>query len=258
LGKTGFLSLKSCQALVVNRNLGDIMGNNHRFIVLVGLVAFLVCISGTAPAQAGASGSFTTIAFPNCDIVLSGGTVTVSSGTVQIRVTADLGKVLKDTSRPIGDGTLTQFTIPFVDFEKPKGNSISVRVAVDNNVIADLGGSYPSACLEFDPSKIPSYLRDGRANPQPGDRIAVWCNKDDGTLDVWGVDNESKGFRLAVFTGRELQLAGAKGITRTVRNYGAVSASIDSEGNVWVAWNGGPFGANGRDSFAKALTCLFS
>jgi hypothetical protein len=230
----------------------------NRTVVLAVCVAFLIWIIETAPANAGASGSFTTMAFPNCDIVLSGGTVTVSSGTVHIRVTGELGKVLKDTSRPIGDGTFTQFTIPFVDFEKPKGNSISVRVAVDNNVFADLGGSYPSACLEFDPSSIPSYLRDGRANPQPGDRIAVWCNKDDGTLDVWGVDNNSKGFRLAVFTSKELTLAGLKGVTRAVRNYGAVSASIDSQGNVWVAWNGGPFGANRRNSFAKALTCLFS
>jgi hypothetical protein len=33
---------------------------------------------------------------------------------------------------------------------------------------------------------------------------------------------------------------------------------MDQQGYIWVAWNGGAYGANGRDSFAKSLNCHFA
>jgi hypothetical protein len=221
--------------------------------VLVVLFAFY---TQPIPAAATASGSFSTIGFPGCDILLSGGTVNISAGNVHVVVKQGT-KVLEDDTRPIASAEIDQFTIHFVDFAKPTGTSLSVRVDVDGNVIADLAGEYPSACLTADLSKIPSYLRDGRVDPNPGDRLAIWCNKGQQIMDVWGVDNESRGWRLAIFTARELAAAGPGGVTKTTRGLGVVSASMDQQGYIWVAWNGGAFGANGRDSFAKSLNCHF-
>ncbi len=102
-----------------------------------------------------------------------------------------------------------------------------------------------------------ALMSDGRVDPAPGDRLAIWCNKDQQNMDVWGIDNESRGFRLAIFTARELTVAGLDGVTHSTRGFGAVSAAMDSQGNIWVAWNGGPFGANGSSSFGKSLNCHF-
>jgi hypothetical protein len=224
--------------------------------VFVLVVLFALYIQ-PIPAAASASGNFSNISFPGCDIVLSGGTVNIVTGNVHV-VVKQGATVLKDDTRPILGGQIQQFTIYFVDFAKPTGTSLSVKVDVDGDVIADLAGEYPSACLTADLSKIPSYLRDGRVDPAPGDRLAIWCNKDQQIMDVWGVDNESRGYRLARFTASELAAAGPGGVTKSTKGLGVVSASMDRQGNIWVAWNGGAFGANGRDSFAKGLNCHFA
>lgn len=222
--------------------------------VLVVLFALYIQL---IPAAATASGSFSSISFPGCDILLSGGTVDISAGNVHTVVKQGT-TVLEEDTRPIAGGQVQQYTIHFVDFAKPTGTLLLVKVDVDGSVIADLAGEYPSACLTADLSKIPSYLRDGRVDPTPGDRLAIWCNKDQQTMDVWGVDNESRGWRLAIFTASELGAAGPTGVTKATKGLGVVSASMDRQGYIWVAWNGGAYGANGRDSFAKALNCQFA
>jgi hypothetical protein len=219
-------------------------------IILVGL-AF-----GVQPAQAGASGSFPSMSFPGCDIRLEGGNVNVDSGMAHIRITSG-PMVLTDKLKPIATGSITEYTIGFADFAKPEKSSISVHVDVDGSVIAEMSGDYPAPCNNLDLTNFPSYMRDGRVDPKAGDRLAIWCNKDPRTVDVWGVGNDSIGFPLATFTQKELAAAGPEGVTHVVRNMGAVSAAMDSQGNLWIAWNGGPYGANGRDSFGKALNCHF-
>jgi hypothetical protein len=243
-------------------NIGDGQMKNQ---VILGRIAGVVCAamtiiaglaSGVQPVQAGASGSFSSMSFPGCDIRLEGGTVDAGGGMAHIRITSG-SVVLTDKSKPIPSGSITSYTIGFADFAKPEKSSISVRVDVDGTVIADLSGDYPGPCINLDLTNFPSYMRDGRVDPKAGDRLAIWCNKDPRTVDVWGVGNDSIGFPLATFTQKDLAAAGPDGVTRVVRNRGAVSAAMDDQGNLWIAWNGGPFGANGRDSFGKALNCHF-
>ena len=231
----------------------------RRIIGLALVVITLIGMSGLSvqPAHAGASGSFTTMSFPGCDIQLSGGTVDISAGKLHVRITSG-SKVLRDDTRDIGNqSAITSFTIGFADFGKPPKTSISVSVDVDGSVIGNFSGDYPGPCLNLDLTNFPSYLRDGRVDPKPGDRMAIWCNKDKRNIDVWGVGNDSIGYPLTTFTEKELVAAGPVGVKHDVRNMGAVYAAMDSQGNLWIAWNGGPFGANGRDSFGKALNCKF-
>ncbi len=102
-------------------------------------------------------------------------------------------------------------------------------------------------------------LADSRADPRPGDRIAVYCDGFD-TLVVWGIDNDSKGFPLTTFSYHQLRQAGLKGLTRNLGTLGSVSASVDDQNNFWVAWNGSTFGANGQPGlgFAKGFRCAFA
>ncbi|MCC7206597.1 MAG: hypothetical protein IT323_04785 [Anaerolineae bacterium] len=99
--------------------------------------------------------------------------------------------------------------------------------------------------------------RDGRVDPRPGDRLAIYCNQPPGSVDVWGVDDKSKGFRLATFTFADLTAAGLTGIYITVEPNGTISLSMDEQGNLWAAWNGGQYNADGQPGhgFAKGFRC---
>ncbi len=95
-------------------------------------------------------------------------------------------------------------------------------------------------------------------DPHPGDHLALYCNLPD-TLLVYGVDNTGQSFLLAKFSYTELVDAGPEGIYTNPDGNGVVSASVDSQNNFWVAWNGGPFGADGQPDhgFAKGVCCPF-
>lgn len=94
---------------------------------------------------------------------------------------------------------------------------------------------------------------DDRVDPRPGDRLSVYCDVKD-KIDVWGIDHTQndteKGFRLTTFSYKEVKAAGDNGITKNLGKYGSVSISL-KKGWFWVAWNGGPFGANGRGIWVK-------
>src|SRR5262245_48662192 len=49
----------------------------------------------------------------------------------------------------------------------------------------------------------PLFAKDGRYNPQVGDRLAIWIS--DTGADVWGIDTNNNGFRLTTFTAAEFQ-----------------------------------------------------
>ena len=62
---------------------------------------------------------------------------------------------------------------------------------------------------------------------------------------------------LTTFKFADLVAAGPQGITKDLGGNGKLSAMVDDQNNFYVAWNGGPFGATGRDSFAKPFNCAF-
>jgi len=103
----------------------------------------------------------------------------------------------------------------------------------------------------------PQYFNpgDGRVNGAPGDRIAVYCNPAE-SLEVWGIV-DSQGFPLAVFEREALMIAGLRGVEKDAGSNGKVSASVDTQGNFWVAWNSEAHGANGQGDFAKDGVCVF-
>jgi hypothetical protein len=111
-------------------------------------------------------------------------------------------------------------------------------------------GSSGSTVTFFDP-------KDGRKNGWPGDRVVVWCNLDSGILDVYGINGEGKGFPLTTFNVKDVVRAGIKGITKNLGSTGLVSVSVDDQNNFWLAWNGGPFNANGQGDWAKGFNCPF-
>lgn len=120
------------------------------------------------------------------------------------------------------------------------------------------GGPGPFFAAPCSSTPITSFNPgDSRVDPQPGDRLAIYCNLPPGSIDVWGVDEESKGFRLATFTLDELKAAGLAGVYKTVDPNGTISISDDGQGNFWAAWNGGQYNATGQPGhgFAKGFRC---
>src|SRR5205823_1324803 len=139
-------------------------------------------------------------------------------------------------------------TVTFLSFA---GNSLPQEVYYTTTGNCTLGVTF------FNPG-------DGRVDPRPGDRIAVWCNTRETppNIVIYGVGdstNGSHGFFLGRFTFVELLAAGKKGITRSAgRGNGLISAVADAQGNFYVAWNGGLFKATGVGDFAKTFSCNFT
>ena len=101
---------------------------------------------------------------------------------------------------------------------------------------------------------------DGRVDPRPGDRLAVYCNTaaNPPNVDVWGVLNDSSGRRLFTFTFASLVAAGDKGITKKVEPLGTIFLRVDANNNFLASWTGGPAAATGVKDFAKSFTCAFA
>jgi hypothetical protein len=90
---------------------------------------------------------------------------------------------------------------------------------------------------------------DSRVDPRPGDRVIAYCN-DNGIIDVWGIKDDSTGYRLTTFAYEDVAAAGSTGLTTFLGGSESVSISADSQDNFWLAWNGGPYG-----NFAKGFAC---
>jgi hypothetical protein len=141
--------------------------------------------------------------------------------------------------------------------EQPEGTVIAADSA--GGIFGEPLPSVTKACGKdtnpvkfFDPG-------DGRVDPRPGDRLAVWCNiaGNPPSIDVWAVGDDSRGFRLATFNFTDLAAAGPQGIAKNLGRNGKLSAVVDAQNNFFVAWNGGPFGATGAGVFAKSFHCAF-
>lgn len=98
---------------------------------------------------------------------------------------------------------------------------------------------------------------DDRVDPYPTERVVVYCDQVFRGIDVWGIRPNSEGFPLASFDFDELTLAGPGGMRVAVKDYGFVTASLDVQGNFYVAWQGGPYGATGLYEFSKRFRCPF-
>jgi hypothetical protein len=114
-------------------------------------------------------------------------------------------------------------------------------------------GDSDSAAPWFNPN-------DGRVDPRPGDRLAVYCNAavTPPEVLVYGVQDNSKGVFLAKFSNADLLKAGPEGMTKAVDGLGTVSTMQDGGNHFYVAWNGGQFKATGRGDFSKSFTCEFA
>jgi hypothetical protein len=97
--------------------------------------------------------------------------------------------------------------------------------------------------------------QDGRVDPRPGDRIAVYCNNPNpDRIVVYGIADDvpgpRNGFLLVVFSYKAILAAGDKGVTLSAGENGTVSASL-MKGWFWIAWNGGKYRATGQGDFKK-------
>lgn len=128
------------------------------------------------------------------------------------------------------------------------------------NASANRGGN--AGDITGDPVNCPAPPQwynpgDNRVNPQAAERLVVWCNNPD-QIVVYGVNNEAEGFLLTTFSNREVLAAGKKGVFHNLGKMGVVSINEEAPTYFWLAWNGGPYGAYGRDVWAKAFRCQFS
>lgn len=99
---------------------------------------------------------------------------------------------------------------------------------------------------------------DGRVNPQPGDRIAVYCNTGKPqTVGVYGVDSKGNGVFLANVSLADIIKAGEGGFVKNLGSKGTVFVGVGADGtSFWAAWQG-PYGANASGAFAKEFACNF-
>src|SRR5579863_8958131 len=93
---------------------------------------------------------------------------------------------------------------------------------------------------------------DGRVDPMPGDRIAVWCSVKYRDIDVWGTDEQSVGMYLTTFNYDDVLAAGSNGQTLSAGAMGTVTLSVDNAYNFSIVWNG-PYTALGQGNFQKSF-----
>lgn len=163
---------------------------------------------------------------PHIDFV--GGAAIVPAGTIA-------GDTLKVVI--VADSTTLPDTLSSLTFNCSTGAIVST------------GGSSSTA------NDGPKFFNpgDNRVDGRPADRIVIWCNQPD-KLVVYGTDpgqpDYRKGFELAVFSVKEIKVAGDQGLVKDAGEHGKVSVSL-RKGWYWVAWNGGKFKATGQNIFVK-------
>jgi hypothetical protein len=177
------------------------------------------------------------------------------------------------------------------------GASIYVEIGesgiIGSTIISGL--ALPTDC-PTDPRVTFFAPGDGRVDPQPGDRLAIWCNTtaNPPALDIWSVGNDSRGSRLTTIVFADLlktvnsryaelkaklaamlrqpspnqaeldklydefrQAAGQVTLVRNLGANGVLSITVDAQNKFVVAWTGGPYEANGQGGFLKIFKCDF-
>ncbi len=236
------------------------------FVLTFALVLVLTFALNVMPAHAAVSGSLTQLAFPGATATDCGTYALASGGSVTTTTTvSDVGTLYDGNGTVIGGFSSTwigTFTNTYIDFAiQPAKNPIRMVEVLGGVTVVDLSADNP--CLP--PSGAASTVQffnpgDGRVDPRPGDRVAVYCNTADNppNLVVYGIDNASHGLWLSKFIFADLVKAGPKGILRKVEPKGSVFAVVDANNYFTVQWFGGPAGATGSKDFAKSFTCSFA
>lgn len=99
----------------------------------------------------------------------------------------------------------------------------------------------------------PSFVAgDGRLDPRVGDRLAVYVKTSE--IEVWGIDNQSNGSRLATISVHDLMGVGKGVVTKELGAMGKVTLQSLGNGKYVIGWVGGPFGATGQGAFAKTFS----
>lgn len=114
--------------------------------------------------------------------------------------------------------------------------------------ITDNSGSCGGSGTFFNPG-------DGRLDPRPSDRLAIYCNPP--VLDVWGVMQDGLGRRLFQFSLGDLAAAGAPGVNKDLNGYGTVAVGYYGGDTFGISWLGGPLNGNGMGDFRKTVHCPF-
>ncbi|GEM_PF-311718 len=97
---------------------------------------------------------------------------------------------------------------------------------------------------------------DSRVTTAPNDRLVIWCNvsSSPATLDVWGIDANSRGYPLTTFQFADLVGAGSSGVVQQARDNTSVRAKVDDQNNFDVTWYAD---APDKPTFEKTFNCHF-
>ncbi|GEM_PF-3150016 len=136
-----------------------------------------------------------------------------------------------------------------IPFTGPVSVTVSFGSGPYSWAILDLTINCATSATFFSPG-------DGRLDPRPADRLAVYCNST--TLDVWGVGNDSRGHRLIIFSLAKVIAAGSTGLQQNLGGDGIVAVGYYGRNLFGVSWIGGPLNGNGQADFRKTVTCSFS
>jgi hypothetical protein len=90
----------------------------------------------------------------------------------------------------------------------------------------------------------------------PNDRLVIWCNvsSSPATLDVWGIDANSRGYPLTTFQFADLVGAGSSGVVQQAQDHTSVRAKVDDQNNFDVTWY---TDAPDKPTFEKTFNCHF-
>jgi hypothetical protein len=227
-----------------------------RFFTILIAIAIVSALSGIGLQRASAAGEVVTSTCSS--VTISGSAPGVLSVTVEVRNGA---ATLGIANFEAGPGGAYSATINFS--EQPAGSLLTVnaREAFTESPIYNYSTTFPCGSSSstsgsggvtfFNPN-------DGRVDPRPGDRLAIYCNTtaNPPTIGVYGIRDDSRGVFLATFNVRDLLRA--RRITRALGSLGTLNAiAIDANGNFYIAWTGGPYGATGQGIWAKAFNCRF-
>lgn len=146
--------------------------------------------------------------------------------------------------------------IAFFRGQYPNGTNFTVTLTV-----AGRGTISASTTCNTSLAMPGFFPGDGRVDPKPADRVAVYCSGN--SLTVYGIGPDSEGVLLATIPFADIVKAGPAGFKVSKELLGTVSVAVDAQNNFWLAWQGdisvkaGKFYADGnpKNGFAKGFVC---
>jgi hypothetical protein len=220
-----------------------------RRLTLLFIVLAALTITGADVKPASAAGEVVT---GTCSSITLSGIAPVGEA---VMVLVFRGATFLGTSFAPGGGSYSA-TVSFAT--QPTGTVLTIMAndpttgyTFTTTFACGVSSSSNGSTLFFNPN-------DGRVDPRPGDRLAIYCNTtaNPPTIGVYGIQNDSRGIFLATINVRDLLRV--RRITRALGSLGRLDAiAVDANGNFYFAWTGGPFGATGQGIWAKSFRCVF-